>query len=321
MEAENGLRRLRLLTGVLLLALLMQFAMFLQPIKADSPHACSAVTLDQPHSDACNADIEANPVPNLERPVQFDGKTQGVSHPRSVLMHKDPLPYSIGWMVRDWPYSDTPGGNPGSNIPADSPRMYHKASLVYVYATVEIGDIDWHMIGPDRWIPAEYISVLRLPKRPDGVTGRWITLDLSEQTLVAMIDDTPIFATLISAAYRGFGVTREGLFHIYARTRGTVFRGPPWAKVPEYIIDHVPYVMFFDGNIALHGAYWHDKFGTPLTHGCVNIPVGDEEWLWNWVSETADQWGPDKKQFFLPHPDKAPFVYVYHSGKFSRRQE
>jgi hypothetical protein len=157
--------------------------------------------------------------------------------------------------------------------------MYHKPALIYIYATVNVNNIDWYLVGPDRWIPAEYISLLNIPRRPDGVTGRWIALDLSQQTLIAFDGDTPIFATLISAANRGFGVTRPGLFHIYARTRGMIFRGPPWKAVPDYIIDHVPNVMFFDGNIALHGAYWHDKFGIPLTHGCVNVPVGDEEWL------------------------------------------
>jgi hypothetical protein len=71
--------------------------------------------------------------------------------------------------------------------------------------------------------------------------------------------------------------------------------------------------MFFDQHIALHGAYWHDWFGLPRTHGCVNIPVGDEAWLWDWVSQVSDQWGPDENHFFMPHPEKAPFVYVYHS--------
>jgi hypothetical protein len=290
--------------------LLVQTGVVLRPAQAGPSLACSVVTLDQPHSDACLADIAANPVPQLERPVAFDPTTQGVSHPRSVLFSKELPPYPIGWIVRDWYYSDAPGVPP----PAYSKeRIYHKATLLYIYATVKVKGLPWHMIGPDRWIPGEYVAVLRIPQRPDTVTGRWIALDLGQQTLVAMVDDTPVFATLISAAYKGYGVTREGLFHIYARTRHTVFRGPPWAKVPEYVINHVPDVMFFDQHIALHGAYWHDWFGLPRTHGCVNIPVGDEAWLWDWVSEVSDQWGPDENHFFMPHPEKAPFVYVYHS--------
>ncbi|MCC7450729.1 MAG: L,D-transpeptidase [Anaerolineae bacterium] len=302
----------RLFTCCLLLIFLTGTVAFARPAQAGSPAACSTITLEQPHSDACLADIAANPIPNLERPVAFDPKTQGVSHPRSVLIPKDGTPYPIAWMVRDWYYTDKPGVNPPKWT---NDRIIRKATLLYVYATVKVKGLEWHMIGPDRWMAGEYIAVLHIPQKPAKVTGRWIVLDLDEQTLVAIDGDTPVFATLISAAYNGYGVTREGLFNIYARTRHTIFKGPPWAAVPEYVIDHVPDVMFFDKHIALHGAYWHDWFGNPRTHGCVNIPVGDEAWLWDWVSEVSDQWGPDENKFFMPHPEKAPFVYVYHSKK------
>jgi len=281
-----------------------------QPATAGVPLACNTITLEEPHSDACNVDIAANPAPSLARPVAFDPKTQGVSRPRSILLPKEGLPYPTGWIVRDWYYSDKPGVQPPGYT---KDRIYHKATMVYIYATVKVKGLEWHLIGPDRWMPGERMAVLHIPQRPEGVSGHWITLDLKEQTLLALEDDRPIFATLISAAYNGYGVTRQGLFHIYARTRHTIFKGPPWAAVPEYVIDHVPDVMFFDRHIALHGAYWHDWFGIPLTHGCVNIPVGDEAWLWDWVSQTADQWGPDENKFFMPHPEKAPFVYVYRS--------
>jgi L,D-transpeptidase catalytic domain len=287
------------------------------PIRADALLACSTLTVEQPHSDACIADITSNPAPSLERPVAFNPKKQGVSHPRSVLLPKDPLPYPIGWILRDWPYSDTPGIVPAKYTPD---RLLRKATIVYVYATIMVKGVEWHLVGPDQWMSSDRIAVLRIPTRPEGVTGHWIALDLSEQTLLALDGDTPVFSTLISAAYNGYGFTRVGLYNIYARTHETVFRGPPWKEVPDYVINHVPDVMFFDRHIALHGAYWHDMFGIPLTHGCVNVPVGDEEWLWNWVSETADQWGPDKNQFFLPHRERAPFVYVYQSKKRADNQ-
>ncbi len=302
---------------VLVLCLLLTLMLPVQPIGADAPKACSTITLDQPQSDACAVAIAANPAPDLVRPVTVNPKKDGVSHPRSVLIPKEGLPYPLGWIVRDWYYSDRPGVIP----PAYSKdRLYRRAALVYVYATVEVKGKAWHLIGPDRWLAGEYISVLAIPRRPEGVSGHWIALDLAEQTLVALHDDTPIFATLVSAAYNGYGYTREGLFHIYARTRETIFRGPPWEKVPKYVLNHVPDVMFFDGNIALNGAYWHDWFGLPRTHGSVNVPVGDQAWLWDWVSETAKAWGPDAGKFFIPHPEKAPFVYVYKSKKFADNQ-
>jgi hypothetical protein len=283
------------------------------PARADGATACARVTVEHPRIEACNAEIAANPAPNLPRPVALDTKTQGASTPRSVLLPKDGTPYPIGWVLKDWYYSDAPGVQP----PAFSKdRIVAKAALVYLYATVHVKGMDWHLIGPDQWIAGEHVAALRIAKRPEKVSGGWIALDLTEQTLVVFEGDTPIFATLISAAWDGYGLTREGLFNIYARTKSTVFRGPPWsAPNYKYIYSHTPWVQFFDEHIALHGAYWHDWFGFARSHGCVNIPVGDAKWVWDWVQSKESEWGPDKGAFWLPDRKKAPFVYVYHSPK------
>ncbi|MEP7286297.1 MAG: L,D-transpeptidase [Chloroflexota bacterium] len=278
----------------------------------ESTDPCAALTAENFHSDACNAAIAANPVPDFVRPVTYNPDTDGRSRPRSILLPEKLPAYPIGWVLKEWYYSD----KPGADLVVAKDRFYDRGQLILVYASVKVRNFDWLLIGPDRWIMDEYIAVLHIPQRPEKVSGHWITLDLSEETLVASIDDKPVFATLISAGWTGgYGFTHVGLYNIYARARFTTFRGPPWAKVPEYIIDHVPYVMFFDKDVALHGAYWHNYFGFERSHGCVNIPVGDEAWLWNFVNETVDQWGPDTGAFFLAHPDKTPFVYVYRSAK------
>jgi hypothetical protein len=51
-----------------------------------------------------------------------------------------------------------------------------------------------------------------------------------------------------------------------------------------YFVPDVPWVMYFDnlGN-AFHGAYWHNNFGAPMSHGCVNLPVSTAEWLYQWA--------------------------------------
>src|SRR5258708_3662277 len=166
--------------------------------------------------------------------------------------------YAVGWVLKEWYYS----AKPGEDLVVAKDRFYDRGQLVMIYASVHVRNFEWLMVGKGRWIPGEYIAELKMPKRPAGVSGRWITLDLSEQTLVASIDDKPVFATLISTGWsQGYGTTHEGLYHIYARTFSTVFKGPPWAVVPEYIIDNVPTAMFFNGNEALHGAYWHNYFG------------------------------------------------------------
>ena len=52
-----------------------------------------------------------------------------------------------------------------------------------------------------------------------------------------------------------------------------------------YYLEDVPWTMYYDKARALHGAYWHNGFGTPRSHGCVNMSVGDARWLYDWASE------------------------------------
>ncbi|MDX1378970.1 MAG: L,D-transpeptidase, partial [Anaerolineales bacterium] len=53
---------------------------------------------------------------------------------------------------------------------------------------------------------------------------------------------------------------------------------------PGYYLPDVPYIMYFHGSYGLHGTYWHNNFGTPMSHGCVNLTIEDAGWLYNWAS-------------------------------------
>ena len=74
-----------------------------------------------------------------------------------------------------------------------------------------------------------------------------------------------------------------------------------------YYIQEVPWTMYFDGDIALHGAYWHDGFGYRKSHGCVNMTVTDAHWLFNWSEDEYD---------FANEDYTGPAVYVYSSGEY-----
>ena len=58
----------------------------------------------------------------------------------------------------------------------------------------------------------------------------------------------------------------------------------PWF----YHMEDVPYTFYFNGNQALHGAYWHDEFGTQQSHGCVNMSLTAAYWVYDFLSETLD---------------------------------
>ncbi len=104
---------------------------------------------------------------------------------------------------------------------------------------------------------------------------RWIDVNLTTQTLIAYEGDTPVLQTLISSG-NALNPTVEGTFRIYLKLIKQTMSGP------DYETPDVPYVMYFHNAYSLHGAYWHNEFGRPRSHGCVNLPVETAKWLYYW---------------------------------------
>ena len=50
-----------------------------------------------------------------------------------------------------------------------------------------------------------------------------------------------------------------------------------------YNLPGVPWVMYFAGANAIHGTYWHHNFGTPMSHGCINLTIDDAKWFYDWA--------------------------------------
>ena len=106
---------------------------------------------------------------------------------------------------------------------------------------------------------------------------RWIEVKLSRQRLIAWEGSTPVYAVIISSGKAGSSTPR-GAFEIQSRQRVARMQGE------DYDIPDVPYTMYYSGNYAIHGAYWHRQFGTPVSHGCINVAVDHARWLYNWSS-------------------------------------
>ncbi len=105
----------------------------------------------------------------------------------------------------------------------------------------------------------------------------WIDVNLSEQTLYAYAGDTVVNSFLVSTGTSSTP-TVTGQYHIYVQLRYSDMSGP------GYYLPNVPYVMFFYKDYGLHGTYWHHDFGTPVSHGCVNLSIPDAAWLYNFAS-------------------------------------
>ncbi|MCB9125090.1 MAG: L,D-transpeptidase family protein [Caldilineaceae bacterium] len=105
---------------------------------------------------------------------------------------------------------------------------------------------------------------------------RWIAIDISDQSLTAWQGDVPVFETTVSTGKPGFR-TLPGTFAVYRKYEETRMRGI------DYDTPDVPWTMYYDGSFAIHGAYWHDNFGTPVSHGCVNLRVPEAKALFEWA--------------------------------------
>jgi len=131
--------------------------------------------------------------------------------------------------------------------------------------------------GPAAEEPPQEPTPIPAPAWPSDVDeGRWIDVDLSQQLLTAYEGRTPVHTTLVSTGLPGTP-TPVGQFRIWVKFRYDDMAGT------DYYIEDVPYVMYFHVGYGLHGVTWHGNFGHPMSHGCVNLPTSEAEWLFNWA--------------------------------------
>ena len=106
--------------------------------------------------------------------------------------------------------------------------------------------------------------------------SRWIDVDLSTQMVYAYEGDAVVNSFLISSGLWQHP-TVTGTYQIYAKYPSTLMAGE------DYYLPGVPWVMYFYKGYSFHGTYWHSNFGTPMSHGCLNMYTPDAEWLYNWA--------------------------------------
>ncbi len=120
-----------------------------------------------------------------------------------------------------------------------------------------------------------------IPQLPaDG--ERWIEVNLSTQYLIAWQGDAVFLETYISSGRPGFD-TPTGTFFINSKIPSENMEGVIGGEY--YNVPEVPDTMYFTNvGHAIHGTYWHNNFGTPMSHGCINVPMGTSNTLYNWAS-------------------------------------
>lgn len=120
-------------------------------------------------------------------------------------------------------------------------------------------------------------SAAAAPAPAAASSGRWIGINLTTQTLTAYEGNLAVFSTIVSTGtWRTPTVT--GRFTIQSKYPAVDMSGP------GYYLPGVPWTMFFYRGYAIHGTYWHTNFGTPMSHGCVNLTTPDAQWVYNFAS-------------------------------------
>lgn len=142
----------------------------------------------------------------------------------------------------------------------------------------------------DRWTtaftpkPSEIPTATEAPEVAEG--EKWILADLSEQMVIAYEGETPVRGFIISSGLPQWP-TVTGQFHIRTKVRSQVMEGGvPGADY--YYLPNVQWVQYFYADYSFHGTYWHNDFGTPKSHGCINMTNTDAKWLFDWAGPEWD---------------------------------
>lgn len=158
------------------------------------------------------------------------------------------------------------------------------------------------------WFNEKQGTITEAGARPSevGEDEKWIDVDLSRKTLVAFVGDDPVYAALNSPGKRSSNRakdhrTKTGKWRIREKHLTTTMDGDGPAGDLPYSIQDVPYVQYYDGSYALHGAFWHHNFGREKSHGCVNLSPKDAKHLFFWTEPRLPRgwhgvWSSDKRK-------------------------
>jgi lipoprotein-anchoring transpeptidase ErfK/SrfK len=111
---------------------------------------------------------------------------------------------------------------------------------------------------------------------------KWIDINLSTQTITAYEGNSALYSAIVST-----GLPRTptvvGSYNVYIKYTATDMQGGSHAYGDYYYLPNVPYTMYFYGGYGIHGTYWHNNFGQPMSHGCVNLRTSDAKWFFDWA--------------------------------------
>jgi lipoprotein-anchoring transpeptidase ErfK/SrfK len=175
--------------------------------------------------------------------------------------------------------------DPGDVQEAEAPPAARRMTPPLPFTGPQIGPVIKRYYGDDvdrrttAFLPAslDFMTPITLPVTDE----RWVRIDLSEQVLVAYDGRKPVRAFMVSSGLPGWD-TVTGEFRVRMKVRSQRMTGE------GYDLPNVQWVQYFYADYGLHGTYWHNDFGRPKSHGCVNMTNADAKWVWEWLGPEWD---------------------------------
>jgi lipoprotein-anchoring transpeptidase ErfK/SrfK len=176
----------------------------------------------------------------------------------------------------------------GKLRPSKKPGYHYR---FHVVGTAQQGETTF-LVAPDgQHFRTRDVTRVDAREKPAEVADdeKWLDVDLERQSLVAYVGSRPVYATLVSTGrikdeldpLKNFE-TPGGMFRITSKHLSATMDGDHALDGP-YSIEDVPYVMYFQLAYALHSAFWHNGFGRPRSHGCINLAPADARYVFNFV--------------------------------------
>jgi lipoprotein-anchoring transpeptidase ErfK/SrfK len=166
--------------------------------------------------------------------------------------------------------------------------------LLYQSATDNKGGVWYRVSDPPEepmWVHSSLITKVA-PVLYEGAKfkGKWVNINVTQQVVTAYEDGTPVKVTLASTG-TAKNPTEIGVWKIYYRLPKQDMKGGSLAAGDYYFLKDVPFPQYFhNSGEGLHGTYWHDDFGHPHSHGCVNLSTPMSEWFYKWDNIGTTVW-------------------------------
>ena len=178
----------------------------------------------------------------------------------------------------------------GSDVKGDGALVFRQA-VALTGKDVTVSGVRYFEMKDGRFLKKNDITIARKPDEwPSSFakgSQKWVDLSVLKQTLVLYEGDKPVFATLVSTGQDGIGDPKEtkstvrGTFRIREKHVTTTMDANDVDN--KFELRDVPWVQYFESGYAFHAAYWHDEYGTPRSHGCVNMSPIDARRVFFWT--------------------------------------